>query len=138
MKKLLDLKLILTVIAIVEAFYALAGYMPPSLVQPSTGWVLSPDGHWITKLLATALATQAMTAWAIRKQPHTGVAWALVFYQFASAAVDCVMWALLADQGIFANAQARIGVLMAVPSHTMLGIWLAVALRAAQTKEASS
>jgi hypothetical protein len=104
MKNPLDLKSILTVIAVVEALYAIAGLMPPRLVFPMTGWVLNADGQWITKLLAVALATQALTAWAIRERPHLGVAKALVFYQFASATVDWTMWIALADDGIFSNA----------------------------------
>jgi len=131
MKKPLDLRLILTVIAIVEAFYAIAGLMPPRLVLPMTGWVLSSDGQWTTKLLAVALATQAITAWAIRDRPHLGVAKALAFYQLASATVDWTMWIALAHDGIFSSGQARVGVLAAIPSHYALGVWLLVGIRRA-------
>ena len=129
----LDLKLILTAIAIVEALYAIAGLMPPRLVFPMTGWVLSADGQWITKLLAVALATQAATAWSIRNQPHLGVAKALAFYQLASATVDWTMWILLAGDHVFSNAQARLGVLAAIPSHYALGLWLLLGIRRAST-----
>jgi hypothetical protein len=132
-KSPLDLKLILTVVAIVEVFYAIAGLMPPRLVFPMTGWVLGPDGHWIMKLLAVALATQALTAWAMRNSPHLGVAKALAFYQFASATVDWVMWMALANEGIFSNAQARGGVLAAIPSHYALGVWLLLGIRRTST-----
>lgn len=132
-KSPLDLKVILTVVTIVEAFYAIAGLMPPRLVFPMTGWVLGPDGHWITKLLAVALATQAMTAWAMRQRPHLGVVKGLAFYQFASATVDWVMWIALANDGIFSNVQARGGVLAAIPSHYALGVWLLLGVRRAST-----
>jgi hypothetical protein len=131
MKNPLDLKLILTVTAILEALYAIAGVMPPRLVFPMTGWVLTADGHWITKLLAMALAAQAITAWVMRHQPHLGVAKALVFYQFASATVDWTMWLVLANDHVFSNAQARAGVLAAILSHYALGVWLLLGIRRA-------
>ncbi len=127
--RLTDLRFLLRVTAWLEAFYAVAGLMPPRLVTPTTGWVLSPDGQWIVKLLAVSLATQAAIAWTMRDAPHLGVVRALAFYQFASSAVDGALWWLLADEGIFANAQARVGVLAAIPSHTALGVLLLVALR---------
>lgn len=131
MKKLTDLSSLFTLVAVVEAFYAVAGLMPPSLVQPMTGWVLSPDGQWITKLLSMALASQALVAWTLRKTPHRGVAKALAFYQIASATVDWMTWLALADEGVFANAQAKIGVALAIPTHYALGILLLVAIRRA-------
>src|SRR5262245_22344417 len=131
MKNPLDLKLILTVITIVEVLYAIAGLMPPGLIFPMTGWVLNADGHWITKLLAVALATQAFTAGTSRERPHLGVAKALAFYQFASATVDWTMWIALADENIFSNAQARVGVVAAVASHYALGLWLLLGIRRA-------
>ena len=132
----LDLKLILTVVAIVEALYAIAGLMPPHLVLPMTGWVLGADGQWITKLLAVALATQAVTAWVMRGRPHLGVAKALAFYQFASATVDWVIWLALASDGVFSNSQARAGVLLAIPSHYALGVWLSLGIRRASSAAA--
>jgi hypothetical protein len=53
-----------------------------------TGWVLSADGQWLTKLLGLALAAQAWVAWTLRNQPHPGVAKGLAFYQLASATAD--------------------------------------------------
>jgi hypothetical protein len=105
-----------------EALYALAGVMPPGLVFPATGWVLSPDGHWITKLLAMSLAAQAAIAWTLRDSPHRGVAKALAFYQFASATTDWVMWLLMSSEGIFSNPLARAGVLVAIPTHYLCGV----------------
>jgi len=130
MRRLTNLTFVLTLVAIVEAFYAvLAIGTPPSMVEELTGWVLSPDGHWITKLLGVALASQAWVAWTIRKDPHIGVAWALVFYQFGSATIDWVMWLLLADQGIFSNTTAQIGIVLASSSHYLLGILMVLAIR---------
>ena len=130
MKRLTNLTFVLTLVAIVEAIYALIAVLtPPDMVESLTGWVFSADGQWITKLLGVALASQAWVAWTIRKKPHIGVAWGLAFYQFASATVDWVMWLLLADQGIFSNTTAQIGVLLAVPSHYLLGILMVIAIR---------
>lgn len=130
MKRLTNLTFVLTLVAIVEVIYAaIAILTPPDMVEGLTGWVLSPDGQWIMKLLGVALASQAWVAWTIRKNPHIGVVWALAFYQFASATVDWVMWLLLADQGIFTNTAAQIGVMLAVPSHYLLGILMVIAIR---------
>ena len=129
MKRLTDLGFLFTLVAILEIFYAAAGLLtPPALVTPLTGWVLSADGQWIVKLLGVALASQAWVAWIFRKNPHRGVAIALAFYQFASATVDWVMWIILADQGIFSTPAGRIGVLIAIPTHYLLGLLLVLAL----------
>jgi hypothetical protein len=135
--RLTNLSFAFTLVAIVETFYALlAVFTPPDLVTPLTGWVLSADGQWITKLLGVALASQAWVAWTLRRTPHLGVAWALAFYQFASATVDWVMWLLLADEGIFSTPTARIGILIAVPSHYLLGLLLVIAIRRTVQQEA--
>jgi hypothetical protein len=137
LQRLTNLSFAFTLVAIVETFYALlAVFTPPDLVAPLTGWVLNADGQWITKLLAVALASQAWVAWTLRKTPIVGVAWALAFYQFASATVDWVMWLLLADQGIFSTPTAQIGVLIAAPSHYLLGLLLVVAIRRTVQQEA--
>src|SRR5262245_54021702 len=89
MKRLTNLQFLFTVVAIVEAIYALAGILtPPSMVATMPGWDLSPDGQWVTKLMGVALASQAMVAWAFRKQPPLSIATALALYQFGSATVD--------------------------------------------------
>lgn len=130
MKRLTDLGFLFTLVAIVEAFYAAAGLLiPPDMITPLTGWVLSADGQWIVKLLGVALASQAWVAWILRKNPHRGVAIALAFYQFASATVDWVMWIMLADQGVFSTPTGRVGVLIAIPTHYLLGLLLVFALR---------
>jgi hypothetical protein len=135
--RLTNLSFAFTLVAIVETFYALlAVFTPPDLVTPLTGWVLNADGQWITKLLGVALASQAWVAWTLRRTPHLGIAWALAFYQFASATVDWVMWLLLADQGIFSTPTARIGILIAVPSHYLLGLLLVIAIRRTVQQEA--
>lgn len=121
MKRLVDLKFLFVAVAVLEFCYFLAGMMPPSLVRPATGWVLSADGHWITKLMGVALLTQAYIAWIFRRAPHLGVAKGLAFYQIASATTDWVMWLVMADQGIFSNPLARATVLAAIVSHYVLG-----------------
>lgn len=137
MKRLTDLSFLFTLVAIVETFYAvLAIFTPPAMVTPLTGWVLNADGQWITKLLGVALASQAWVAWTLRATPHIGVAKALAFYQFASATVDWVMWIILADQGVFSTTTGRIGVMIAIPTHYLLGVLLVFALRKASLQEA--
>lgn len=131
-EKLTDLTFLFTVVAILEAFYALLAILiPPHLVTPLTGWVLNADGQWAVKLLGVALASQAWVAWTLRKTPHLGVAKALAFYQVASATVDWVLWIALADQGIFSTPGARTGILIAIPSHYILGLLLILAIRKA-------
>jgi hypothetical protein len=127
MSKLTDLRFLFRVVALLELSYMVAGLMPPSLVTPATGWILSPDGHWITKLMAVALGTQAWIAWVLRDQPHVGVARALGAYQLASATVDWVAW--LTIDGVFSNSQARVGVVAAIVSHYILGALVFVAIR---------
>ena len=130
MKKLTDLRFLFTLVAILEAFYAVVATLtPPELVLPLTGWDLNADGQWIVKLLGVALASQAWVAWVLREEPPLGIAKALAFYQFASATVDWVMWLALADQGIFSTSAGRIGVLLAIPSHYALAILLLAAIR---------
>ena len=80
-----------------------------------TGWVLSADGQWLTKLLGLALAAQAWVAWTLRNQPHLGVAKGLAFYQLASATADWDMWIVLADQGIFSTTTGRVLVISIRP-----------------------
>ena len=61
--KRLDLQLVLTVVAIVEALYAVAGLLtPPSTMTAVTGWVLSADGQWVAKLLGATLGALAARA----------------------------------------------------------------------------
>lgn len=136
MKRIIDLKFLFTVVAIVEAIYALTALCPPSLVTPLTGWVLNADGHWVTKILAAALASQAFVAWTLRRTPHLGVARALAFYQLASATADWVMWLVLVDQGVFSTSAARVGVMMAIPTHYALGLLLILGIRAARRETA--
>jgi hypothetical protein len=131
MNRLLDLRTLFTFTAILEVFYAVAAFMPPHLVTPTTGWVLSPDGQWIVKLLGAALASQAWVAWVLRKNPSVEVGRALAFYQLLSATIDWVMWLALADEGIFSSSQAKIGVIAAIPTHYALGLLLLLASRPA-------
>ena len=128
MKKLTDLKFLLTVVAVLEFFYFLTGMMPPSLVRPITGWELNADGHWITKLISIALLTQAYIAWTIRKNPHIGIAKGLAFYQIASATADWVMWLVMKDDGIFNNSLAQVTVMCAIVSHYILGFLMVYAI----------
>jgi len=117
------------VVAVVELVYALVGLLtPPSMVFSVTGWMLSPDGHWVTKLLSIALGSQAWVAWTLRDQPHPGVAAALAFYQIGSATADWVIWLTLADQGVFATTAAKIGVLASIPTHYVIGALLVAAI----------
>lgn len=132
MSRLTSLSFMFRVVAVVELLYALISLVtPPSMVFSVTGWMLSPDGHWVTKLLAVALGSQAWVAWTLRDRPHTGVAAALAFYQIGSATADWVMWVALADQGVFSTTAARIGVLASIPTHYVIGALLVVATRAA-------
>ena len=141
MKRLSDLGLLFRVVAGLELIYALVAVLtPPSQVENVTGWVLTPDGQWLTKLLGLALFSQAWVAWVLRNQPHLGVAWALAFYQLASATADWVMWIWLADDGIFSNGTAV--VVAAIITHYALGLLLVRAIRiasaAARTPEPAS
>lgn len=130
MKKNESLGTILTIVAVIEAIYALLGlFTPPGMVHTVTGWVLTPDGQWVTKLMGGALASQAWVAWMMRREPHLGVVKALAFYQIVSATIDWSMWLLLADQGIFSNTAARVGVIASIGLHYALGVSLLLALR---------
>jgi hypothetical protein len=129
MKKLIDLKVLFTVVAILELIYALIGTLtPPSMMQSVTGWVLTPDGHWATKLISMALASQAWVAWTLRKEPHLGVAKALAFYQIASSLVDVIMWITMADDGIFSTTAGKISVIASIPTHFSIGILLVIGI----------
>ncbi|MGQ0659818.1 hypothetical protein [Sphingosinicella sp.] len=128
MTRLTDLGFLFRVVAIVELAYALIGLLtPPYLVFPITGWVLSPDGHWIAKLLAIALASQAWVAWILRNEPHPGVALAFALYQVGSATADWVIWLTMADEGVFATASAQAGIIISIPTHYLIGALLLVA-----------
>src|SRR6185503_10136859 len=129
MNRLTSLPFMFRVVAIVELLYAAVGLLtPPSMVFAVTGWNLSPDGQWVTKLLAVALGSQAWVAWTLRDKPHAGVAAALAFYQIGSATADWVIWLTLADQGVFASTAAKIGVLASIPTHYVIGALLVAAI----------
>jgi len=115
MKKLIDLKFLFTAVAILEFFYFAAAMLPPSLIPIATGWNLSPDGHWIAKLIGLSLGTMGYMAWIFRKKPHLGVAKGLAFYQMASAT-------------IFNNSLAETTVIAAIVSHYFFGILLIIAI----------
>lgn len=128
MKRLSDLRFLFRVVVGLELVYALVGVLtPPSQVENVTGWVLTADGQWLTKLLGLALASQAWVAWTLRDQPHLGVAKGLAFYQVASATADWVMWIWLTDQNIFSNG--RVIVVLAIITHYLLGFLLLRAVR---------
>lgn len=130
MSRFTSLPFMFRVVAVVELLYALVGLLtPPSMVFSVTGWMLSPDGHWVTKLLSVALGSQAWVAWTLRDKPHAGVAAALAFYQIGSATADWVIWLTLADQGVFATTTARAGVLISIPTHYVIGLLLIAAIR---------
>jgi hypothetical protein len=132
-KRLSDLGVLFRVVAGLELAYALVAVLtPPSQVTAVTGWVLSADGQWLTKLLGLALASQAWVAWTLRNQPHLGVAKGLAFYQLASATADWVLWIVLADQGIFSTTTGRLLVAISIPTHYLLGLLLVRAIRRAQ------
>lgn len=128
MKKLTDLRTLLIAVAVLEFCYFLAAMMPPGMIRPVTGWELTADGHWITKLMGVALLTQAYMAWIFRKNPHIGVAKGLAFYQMASATIDWIMWLAMKDEGIFSNALAQTTVVVAIVSHYILGILLIIGI----------
>jgi hypothetical protein len=137
MKRLTDLSFLFTVVAVVELVYALAGVLtPPSQMTAVTGWVLTPDGQWLAKLLGIALASQAWVAWTLREQPHLGVAKALAFYQLASATADWVMWLVLADQDIFSTTTGQALVIISIPTHYTLGLLLVRAIRSNRQRAA--
>ena len=134
MNRLISLPLVFRVVAIVELLYAAVGLLtPPSMVFAVTGWNLSPDGQWVTKLLAVALGSQAWVAWTLRDKPPIGVAAALAFYQIGSATMDWVIWLTLADQGVFATTAAKVGVVASIPTHYVIGLLLVAAIRSSRT-----
>ncbi len=133
MKKLTDLRFTFTLIAAIEAVYALAGiFTPPGMVATMPGWDLSSDGQWLAKLMGVALASQAIVAWTLRERPIPGVALALAVYQLGAGTMDWVMWLLLSDQGIFASQTGRIGVIVSIPLHYSLGLLLLAGLARAR------
>jgi hypothetical protein len=135
-KKLSDLGSLFSVVAAVEAVYALTALLtPPGQIEAVTGWVLSADGKWLVKLLGFALASQAWVAWTLRHQPHIGVAKALALYQLGSATADWVMWIVLADQGVFSTILGQVLVMISIPTHYALGFLLARAIRRASVAE---
>lgn len=127
MSRLVDLRFGFALVAVVEAVYALIGLLPPSVLREVTGWDINPDGQWVVKLIAMALASQALVAWVLRHQPHRGVAGCLAFYQLASATVDWVVW--LTIPGVFVTTQAKAGVLVAIPTHYLIGLLLILGIR---------
>ena len=139
MRKLTELGFLFRVVAGVELVYGLAGLLSPLSVMsalPGTGWVLSADGQWTTRLLAVALLSQAWVAWTLRDQPHLGVAKALAFYQLGSATADWIMWIVLADEGIFSTTLAQILIIIAIPTHYLLGLLLVRSIRRAPAERA--
>jgi hypothetical protein len=130
MKRILDLRFLFTVVAVLELIYALAGVLtPPGMVQSVTGWVLTADGQWVAKLMGVALASQAWIAWMFRTAPHTGVAKALALYQIGSATADWVMWLALSDQQIFSTTLGKITVVASILLHYTLGLLLVLGIR---------
>lgn len=130
MERLTDLRFLFRVVVALEVTYALVAVLtPPAQVENVTGWVLTADGQWLTKLLGLALASQAWVAWTLRDEPHLGVARALAFYQLASATADWVMWIWLADDGVFSNGTGI--VVVAIVTHYLLGFLLVRAIRRA-------
>lgn len=126
-----DLRTMFVVVAIVEAAYGAAGLLtPPSLTGSLLGWNLTADGQWVTKLLGAALATQAVIAWSLRRDPPLAVAWAFAAYQIGATLIDVALWFMLADQGIFGSPAARVSVLTAIPTHLLVGLLLIRAILA--------
>jgi hypothetical protein len=137
MNRLSDLRFLFRVVVGLELVYALVAVLtPPGQVENVTGWVLSADGQWLTKLLGLALFSQAWVAWVLRNEPHLGVARGLAFYQVASATADWVMWIWLADDGIFSNGTAI--VIGAIITHYLLGFLLLRAIRGASSLAAGA
>jgi hypothetical protein len=137
MKRLSDLGFLFTCVAVLELGYALVAVLtPPSQVEAVTGWVLTADGQWLTKLLGLALASQAWVAWTLRRNPHLGVAKGLAFYQLASATADWILWIWLADEGIFSGGTMI--VVLAIVTHYLLGLLLVRAIRATRATVAPS
>lgn len=129
MKKITDLKVLFTAVAVLEFCYFLCAMLPPSMVFSVTGWNLNADGHWITKLIGLALGFMGYVAWIFRKNPHIGVAKGLAAYQIASATMDIIMWNVMKDEGIFNNSLAQTTVIAAIVSHYILGALLIMAIK---------
>src|SRR5919198_6384297 len=135
MRRLSDLGFLFRAVAGLELVYAIVAVLtPPGQVENVTGWVLTADGQWLTKLLGLALFSQAWVAWVLRNEPHLGVARGLAFYQLASATADWVMWLWLSDDGIFSNGGAI--VVAAITTHYALRFLLVRAIRRASTAAA--
>jgi hypothetical protein len=138
-KRLSDLGFLFSLVAAVEAVYALTAILtPPAQIEAVTGWVLSADGKWLVKLLGFALASQAWVAWTLRNQPHVGVAKALALYQLGSATADWVMWIVLADQNVFSTTLGQVLVTISIPTHYALGFLLVRAIRRAPAPQADA
>ncbi len=133
MKKLTDLKFLFAAVAILEFAYFAAAMLPPSIIPTATGWNLSPDGHWIAKLIGLSLGTMGYMAWIFRKKPHIGVAKGLAFYQMASATMDWMMWITMKNEGIFNNSLAESTVIAAIVSHYFFGFLLILAIKKAKS-----
>lgn len=118
-----------TIVALVEITYAVLACIPPSMVNGLTGWVLTPDGHWLLKLFGMALLAQAYLAWASREQPTIAVARSLAIYQFASATVDWLMWIALDGQGTFGTSFGQILIVSAIVSHYAIGILVVTSMK---------
>jgi hypothetical protein len=130
MNRATDLRLLLTIVAIVEFLYAgVALLTPPGLMLSVTGWVLGADGQWVAKLLGASLGFQGLIAWMFRKTPHIGVAWALALYQLVAATIDWGMWVALADDDIFSTGMAQLTIGSSVVLHYTLGVLLIIAIR---------
>jgi hypothetical protein len=139
MRRMSELGFLFTVVAVVEAVYALTALLtPPGQIEAVTGWVLSADGKWLVKLLGFALASQALVAWTLRRQPHLGVAKALALYQLGSATADWVMWLVLADQHVFSTTLGQVLVIISIPTHYGIGLLLVHATRRAATANAGA
>ena len=130
MRRFSELGFLFSLVAAVEAVYALTALLtPPDQIESVTGWVLSADGKWLVKLLGIALASQAWVAWTLRRQPNLGVAKALALYQLGSATADWVMWLVLADQHVFSTTLGQALVIISIPTHYAIGFLLVRAIR---------
>jgi hypothetical protein len=122
----MTLRRLFVVVAVMEACYGVAGLLlPPSWVQGLLGWNLSPDGHWVAKLLGAALLAQALTAWVLREGPPRAVAVVLGAYQLVAVAVD--VGVLLFLDGALVHPVARAGAFLAIVTHGLVGILLLAA-----------
>jgi hypothetical protein len=130
MRRWSKLGFLFSVVAAVEAVYALTALLtPPAQIEAVTGWVLTADGKWLVKLLGFALASQAWVAWTLRREPHLGVARALALYQLGSATADWVMWIVLAGEHVFSTTLGQVLVAISIPTHYAIGVLLVRAIR---------